>query len=65
MTQALPAPREIWAAKTAKEWKTLYLNSYTGQERIPSLADALRDPSNLSHYETLIDINFVSSPCFR
>jgi len=59
MSQALPAPRAIWTSKTAQEWKVLYLNTYHGQDRIPSLADILRDPSNLSNYQSSIDTNFV------
>ncbi|KAJ5094980.1 hypothetical protein N7532_007271 [Penicillium argentinense] len=42
----LPAARHLWEAKSAVEWKELY-HAIT-PERVPSLADLLRDMSQLS-----------------
>ncbi|KAL2867216.1 putative C6 and C2H2 transcription factor RegA-like [Aspergillus lucknowensis] len=44
----LPFPmiRSLWEAKTAVEWRDIYLATATpGPERLPSLVDALRDMS--------------------
>ncbi|KAL3457409.1 hypothetical protein BJX64DRAFT_19115 [Aspergillus heterothallicus] len=44
----LPFPmiRPLWEAKTAMEWRDIYLATATpGPERLPSLVDALRDMS--------------------
>ncbi|KAJ5126402.1 hypothetical protein N7448_005704 [Penicillium atrosanguineum] len=49
----LPAARSLWEAKTATEWKELY--SATPTERVPSLADLLRDMSQLSVFQDRID----------
>ena len=54
----LPAPRELWEAQTACEWKKLYLE--LTPSRTPSLADALRDMSTLSLSQTQIDSQFAA-----
>ncbi|KAL2815813.1 hypothetical protein BDW59DRAFT_177515 [Aspergillus cavernicola] len=42
----LPMTRPLWEAKTAIEWRDIYLASATpGVERLPSLVDILRDMS--------------------
>ncbi|KAJ5595636.1 hypothetical protein N7450_002094 [Penicillium hetheringtonii] len=49
----LPASRELWEASSADDWKELYSN--ITPERIPSLADLLRDMSQLSAFQDHID----------
>ncbi|KAL1965790.1 hypothetical protein VTN77DRAFT_5111 [Rasamsonia byssochlamydoides] len=58
----LPARRELWEAKTAEEWKNFYLSCSTttigpgtDPDRFPSLSDTLRDMSQLTAFERLID----------
>ena len=50
----LPAARPLWEAKSAIEWKQLY--RVLTPERMPSLADTLRDMSQLSTFQDRIDI---------
>jgi hypothetical protein len=49
----LPAARPLWEAKTAAEWKELFC--VITPERMPSLADLLRDMSQLSTFQDRID----------
>lgn len=52
----LPAARPLWEAKTANEWKDLFcVLSPATRERVPSLADLLRDMSQLSSFQDRID----------
>lgn len=54
----LPAARPLWEAKTATEWKKLH--SVVSTERVPSLADLLRDMSQLSAYQDRIDTELAA-----
>ncbi|KAJ5661442.1 uncharacterized protein N7477_009058 [Penicillium maclennaniae] len=54
----LPAARSLWEAKTATEWKELY--SAIPTARIPSLADLLRDMSQLSAFQDRIDTQLAA-----
>lgn len=52
----LPGPRRLWEAKSATEWKVIYLSSrLTSSDRMPSLADLLRDMSQLRLFQFSID----------
>ncbi|KAJ5765309.1 hypothetical protein N7520_004868 [Penicillium odoratum] len=51
----LPAARSLWEAKSAAEWRQLYP---AGPERVPSLAELLRDMSQLSAFQDRIDTQF-------
>ncbi|KAJ5609990.1 hypothetical protein N7510_006709 [Penicillium lagena] len=55
----LPAKRQLWEAKSATEWKGLCLESMT-TERVPSLADLLRDMSQLSVFQDRIDTQLTA-----
>jgi hypothetical protein len=55
----LPAKRHLWEAKSAAEWKGLYHESMT-TERVPSLADLLRDMSQLSIFQDRIDTQLTA-----
>lgn len=58
LTLALPCPRAVWLARTAEEWKTAYLTSFSGcgpDERSPTLHDALRDISTIVSHSSRID----------
>ncbi|KAJ5927845.1 hypothetical protein N7466_006801 [Penicillium verhagenii] len=52
----LPAARSLWEAPTASDWRQLYPTH--GPERIPSLAELLRDMSLLSTFQDRIDTQF-------
>lgn len=54
----LPAARQLWEAKTATEWKELY--SAITPDRAPSLADLLRDMSQLSVCQDRIDTQLAA-----
>lgn len=54
----LPAARPLWEAKTAVEWKALYCA--VPHERVPSLADLLRDMSQLSTFQDRIDTQLAA-----
>lgn len=52
----MPVNRRLWEAKTASEWKQAYLAlGPLNAERLPSLADALQDISQLSPVQKHID----------
>jgi hypothetical protein len=52
----LPGPRRLWEAKSATEWKDIYLSmGVASRERIPSLADLLHDMSQLKAFEDCVD----------
>jgi hypothetical protein len=62
MTLTLPAPQELWFAKSAQEWKTLYLNKMASNpDDIPSLRDILRDVSMLAVHQSRIDLQFSAA----
>lgn len=57
----LPGPRRLWEAKSATEWKELYLSlQLSSSERIPSLTDLLRDMSQLRVFEVSIDTQMAA-----
>lgn len=59
---ALPESRDLWSAKTASEWKMLYLGKVSmNRGKVPSLGDLLRDISTLSASKSLIDLRFSVS----
>ena len=59
MELPLPASRQLWDAKSAIEWKGLFRT--TAPERLPSLADLLRDMSQLTVFQDRIDTQFAAS----
>ncbi|KAJ5354329.1 hypothetical protein N7541_006893 [Penicillium brevicompactum] len=61
MELPLPAPRHLWDAKSAKEWKSIFRSTVTAAERLPSLADLLRDMSQLTIFQDYIDTQFAAS----
>lgn len=62
ITLPLPAPRDLWYARSAQEWKTLYLSRMTSNpDEIPSLLDIIRDSSNLAIHQSHIDLQFSAS----
>ncbi|KAJ5540428.1 hypothetical protein N7494_005504 [Penicillium frequentans] len=54
----LPAARSLWEAKTAGEWRQLY--PAHGPVRVPSLAELLRDMSQLSMFQDRIDTQLAA-----
>ncbi|KAJ5169250.1 uncharacterized protein N7482_004844 [Penicillium canariense] len=54
----LPAARQLWEAKTATEWKELFC--VITPARMPSLADLLRDMSQLSIFQDRIDTQLAA-----
>lgn len=52
----LPSPKSLWEARTSTEWKKAYLA--LNPSRVPSLADLLRDMSQLSLCQGIIDSQF-------
>ncbi|KAH8703014.1 hypothetical protein BGW36DRAFT_443015 [Talaromyces proteolyticus] len=57
----LPGPRQLWEAKSAIEWKEIYLYlEPLGTERLPSLVDLLQDMSQLRAFQGRIDTHAVA-----
>ncbi|KAI9881693.1 MAG: hypothetical protein M1823_006596, partial [Watsoniomyces obsoletus] len=57
----LPLAAELWQARTASEWKRLYLTKIAGRESgIPSLHNCLDDIGCLNGYQQLLDLPFVA-----
>jgi hypothetical protein len=58
----LPEARELWFAKTAQEWKAVYLERGVVQDkRPPSVGDLLRDISLLSVNRMRLDVQYAIS----
>ncbi|KAI9930238.1 hypothetical protein MW887_012050 [Aspergillus wentii] len=56
-----PAIRQLWEAKTAYEWKEVYLTvGGLGSGRLPSLADSLHDMSQLTAFRNRIDLQLAT-----
>lgn len=56
-----PAIRQLWEAKTADEWKEVYLTvGGLGPDRLPSLADSLHDMSQLTAFRNRIDLQLAT-----
>ena len=57
----LPTSRQLWEAKSAIEWKEIYLSAGPlSRERLPSLADLLHDMSQLTIYQGKIDVQMAA-----
>ncbi|KAJ5320635.1 hypothetical protein N7508_000918 [Penicillium antarcticum] len=59
MELPLPASRHLWEAKSATEWKDLF--GRVTPERLPSLADLLRDMSQITVFQDCVDTQFAAS----
>ncbi|KAL1900755.1 hypothetical protein Cpir12675_000768 [Ceratocystis pirilliformis] len=58
----LPESKDLWLAKTATEWKELYLKCWSGQtSKLPSAVDLLKDVSLLTNYLGRLDIQLSVS----
>lgn len=52
----LPFSRQLWEAKTASEWRDVYISiGAQSSERLPSLVDLMHDMSRLTAYHARID----------
>lgn len=62
ITLPLPEARELWFAKTAQEWKMIYLERYPGQnKRLPSLGDLFRDINLIATEQHRLDVQYSVS----
>ncbi|CAG8400546.1 unnamed protein product [Penicillium salamii] len=61
MELPLPASRQLWDAKSAVEWKDIIHAKAPPLERLPSLADLLRDMSQLTMLQDVIDTQLAAS----
>ncbi|KAL5614900.1 hypothetical protein BROUX41_004979 [Berkeleyomyces rouxiae] len=58
----LPESQDIWLAKSAEEWKTAYLKRWgNGTNRLPCIADIIRDKSTLTCNLDRLDVQFSVS----
>lgn len=55
-----PAIRKLWEARTATEWREIYLSEITSASHLPCLSDALQDMSQLTTFQERIDLQFSS-----
>ncbi|KAK7755282.1 hypothetical protein SLS62_002787 [Diatrype stigma] len=62
LTLPLPEAKELWLAKTSKEWKSQFLLRSAGQsKRTPSLGDLIHDITLLSANHQRLDTQYVIS----
>lgn len=66
MTLPLPESRELWFARTAQEWKVMYLERNSNPQnqpptQLPSLGDLLRDFRILANEHHRIDLQYTVS----
>lgn len=60
MSLDFPAPRALWEAKTAEEWRDLHLAIYAGSsDRGPSLVQAIYNFSVLEDCKHRVDLDFT------
>ncbi|KAI1616160.1 hypothetical protein EDD36DRAFT_124919 [Exophiala viscosa] len=58
----LPFTRDMWFAKTAKDWRGVYLSQMSGmQDRLPSLRTCIEDAGPIFKIENLIDMQMTLS----
>ncbi|KAL2886804.1 Zinc finger protein 497 [Ceratocystis lukuohia] len=58
----LPESKDLWLAKTATEWKELYLKCWSGQtSKLPSAVDLLKDVSLLTNHIDRLDVQLSMS----
>ncbi|KAL1850547.1 hypothetical protein Plec18170_006832 [Paecilomyces lecythidis] len=55
-----PAIRQLWEARTATEWRDIYISQAASSTRLPSLSDALQDMSQLTTFQHHIDLQLSS-----
>ncbi|CAM1505632.1 Fc.00g112690.m01.CDS01 [Cosmosporella sp. VM-42] len=66
LTLPLPESRQFWFAKTAKEWKALYLERNSGQvKKAPSVGDLFHDISPLTTNRHRLDVQLSTSVLFH
>ncbi|KAF5255060.1 hypothetical protein FANTH_275 [Fusarium anthophilum] len=62
LTLPLPASKELWCAKTAKDWKDAYLRREAGHmKRAPSVGDLFRDLNLLAENRHRLDVQFSAA----
>lgn len=63
LTLPLPERKELWFAKSASEWKTLYLSGTVRHQnsKLPSIADAYRNVRQLAENSARIDMQLSVS----
>ncbi|KIL90941.1 transcriptional regulator crz1 [Fusarium avenaceum] len=62
LTLPLPASKELWYAKTAKDWKHAYLRREAGHiKRAPSVGDLFRDLNLLAENRHRMDMQFSAA----
>lgn len=62
LTLPLPASKELWYAKTAKDWKHAYLRREAGHvKRAPSVGDLCRDLNLLAENRHRLDVQFSAA----
>jgi hypothetical protein len=62
LTLPLPEPKDLWFAKTASEWKALYLSRTPGHNsNLPSIADMYRDIRQFAENSARIDMQLSVS----
>ncbi|RFU81450.1 c6 and c2h2 transcription factor [Trichoderma arundinaceum] len=62
LTLPLPERKDLWFAKNASEWKSIYLSGTGGQNpRAPSIADMYRDVRQFAENSTRIDMQLSVS----
>lgn len=58
----LPAPSELWLAKSALDWKSIYLAKNAGvSERAPAIGDLFQDAHLLPSNKSQVDVQFSIS----
>jgi hypothetical protein len=62
LTLPLPASKELWYAKTAKDWKHAYLRREAGHvKRAPSVGDLFRDLNLLAENRHRLDVQLSAA----
>ncbi|KAF4447393.1 putative transcription factor Pig1p [Fusarium austroafricanum] len=62
LTLPLPASKELWYAKTAKDWKDAYLRREAGHiKRAPSVGDLFRDLNILAENRHRMDVQLSAA----
>ncbi|KAF4984072.1 hypothetical protein FZEAL_651 [Fusarium zealandicum] len=62
LTLPLPAAKELWYAKTAREWKGVYLEREAGQtKRAPSVGDLFHDINLLAANRHRVDVQLSTA----
>lgn len=57
----LPCSQSLWQARSAQAWRKIYLEKFSQNDRLPSLANCIHDIKPLHNAQDLVDLQLSTS----